>query len=105
MKERKAYCCQSFAGQPSERLANHLYDRMEVWYEAHPIAVGCADGKEARRRLKQHQRECQEAVRAEYLANREQVDQACGIIDPISIFSIIVFLVRLFYDWTHGRCE
>lgn len=105
MDDRKTYCCQSYTGAPEERLASHLYDRAAAWYEAHPIAVGCADPKDARKRIKQHQRDCQEAVQAEYLANREQVDQACGIFDPVTIFSIILFLIRLFYDWTHGRDE
>ena len=100
---RREYCCQSYAGTSNERLADHLYDRMEAWYESHPIAVGVGDPKDARKRIKHHQRECQEAVRAEYEANPDQVHQACGIIDPVSVFSIILFLVRLFFDFTHRR--
>ena len=103
MTTRREYCCQSYAGTPNERLANHFYERTEAWYAEHPIAVGCADPKDARKAIKHHQRACQEAVREEYEANAEQVHQACGIVDPVSIFSIILFLIRLFYDFTHGR--
>lgn len=100
---RRDYCCQSYAGTPHERLASHFYDRTEAWYAAHPIAVGASDPKEARKRLKHHQRDCQDAVRAEYEAHAEHVHQACGFVDPVSIFSIILFLIRLFFDFTHRR--
>lgn len=102
---RREYCCASFAGKPEEKLAAHFYDRAEAWYAAHPIAVGVCDPKEARKRIRRHEKECRQAVRDEYVANAAAVDQACGIFEPFSWFSLIVFLIRLFYDWTHERTE
>jgi len=101
--QRRAYCCASYDDTPHERLANHFYARVEDWYLRNPLAVGCNDPKEFAKQLKRHQKQCQEAVRNEYIANQAAVDQACGFLDPISIFSIILTLIRLFYDWTHPR--
>lgn len=98
MSDRQTYCCSSFAGQPEERLADELFTMSAAWYEQHPIAVGCSS-----KDLKHHQRECSDAIRADYFANRAAIEQRCGFFEPLTVISIILTIIRLLYDWTHQR--
>jgi len=96
MTDQRAYCCASFAGKPEERLSQKLFEMTGEWYAANPIAVGC-DAQS----IKHHQRACQDAVRAAYTEHQEEIHQACGFFEPLTVISIILTIIRLFYDWTH----
>lgn len=98
MNKCQTYCCASYAGKAEENLAATLYDLTATWYAEHPIAAGCSQNE-----VKNHQKKCQKAVRAEYLARRDEIHEACGFFEPVTIISIILTIIRLFYDWTHGR--
>ena len=96
MTARQTYCCAGYADKPEAALSLELFAIAEGWYAEHPIAVGSGS-----RGVKTHQRECQDAVRAYYTANRSAIEQRCGFFEPLTVISIILTIIRLFYDWTH----
>ena len=98
MNDRREYCCCNAAGHSAKRLAAKLYDMTDAWYAEHGIAVGC-DAKA----IKHHQRDCETAIRAAYMANQAEIEQSCGFFEPLTVISIILTIIRLFYDWTHQR--
>ena len=96
MPDQRTYCCGRFANTPEEKLSTELFNLSAQWYAEHPLAVGCGS-----RQVKAHQRQCQDATRAAYFADREAIEQRCGFFEPITVISILLTIIRLFYDWSH----
>ena len=96
MTDHQTYCCGRFADKPEEKLSAELFALAKTWYEQHPIAAGCSP-----RDIKHHASDCRDAIREDYFANAEAIQQRCGFFEPITVISLILTIIRLFYDWMY----
>lgn len=97
MDHRQIACCADYEGTSHEATAKVVYDLTCEFYAAHPVAVGM--GRKSLRSLKQSAADCEAHVRS-------VAPQACGFaIETLTLISIIINVVRLFYAWLQSKPE